>query len=304
MTTINRFHSSAPFFAFALALASLTSGCFMSADEGRAVEADLVKLKSDFAAARKADDDAEQKADEDREKLKTDQDAQSKRIDAKIHEVNDALDGLQHSARKTGADLAVQLDAQEKEVARLRGLVEEFQVKNAALEQSSSQMQTDFQNRITALEKKAADADAAAKVAATAAAQAAAMPSDPDEFYKLAKKKFDDGDIAASRDLFVKFLSKWKSNSLSDNAQYWIGETYFHDKDFRRAGLEFQKVCDTWPKSDKAPDAAYMVANSFAELNLTDDARTFLQNVIDTYPKTSAAKNAEKKLQELKKKSK
>jgi tol-pal system protein YbgF len=295
----------------AVALSAL-AGCYVTVDQGQAMEADIVKLKADFASAQKNATDAAAKSDTDREKLRNEQDAAVKKIEGKIREVNDALDGLQKAARRTGADLSVQLDQQDKEVARLRGVVEEFQVKKDALVQSVQtvqQLTTDLQTRLAALEKKVADDEGAMKTAATAAQaaiaaqkkEAAELPTGKEDFYKLAKKKYDDEDFVSARDLFTQFIAKWKNEPLACQAQFWLAETDFHDKDFRKAGLEFQKVVDGCPKSEKAPDAELKVAECFLELGLTDDAKSFLQNVIDTYPKTSAAKAAEKKLSELKK---
>jgi tol-pal system protein YbgF len=288
-----------------LLISSLLPACFVTTDQGNAMEADIVKLKADFQAAKKDADEESAKAERDREKMRAEQDTEIKKIDAKIQEVNDALDGLRRTSGKTGADLSVQLDTLDKEVARLRGLVEEYQAKNGALEQTVTQMQAaaaDLAKKIQEDEAQLKAAQTAAQTAATAAKKEAdELPSGKDDFYKLAKKKYDDGDYAAARDLFTTFISKWKSDPLAASAQFWVAECWFHDKDFRKAGLEFQKVCDTYPKSEKAPDAALMVGNSFLELNLPDDAETFFQNVVDTYPKSGAAKSAEKKLAELKK---
>jgi tol-pal system protein YbgF len=295
-----------------LLLASLTlclPACWVTAEQGQVMEADLVKMKSEVRTYRQDAIEEATKAEHERERLRDQQDAEIKKIDAKIKEVNGALDELSRIEHKTGADLSVQLDQQTSEVARLRGLVEEYQMKNSVLQQSVTQLQNDLQARVAALEKRTTDESSRkkaveeARVADEDARKKAddTLPTDKDELYKLAKKTYDDGQLPKARDLFTRFLEKWKSDTLSANAQFWLAETWYQENDFRRAGLEFQKVCDKYPKSEKAPEAELKVAYSFLKLDLTDDARSFLQAVIDTYPKSSAAKQAEKKLKELKK---
>jgi tol-pal system protein YbgF len=296
---------SATTFAFVL-MSVLGTACWVTADEGQRMEADLVKLKAENAKVRKAAEEEATKSQRERDNLRAEQDAEITKVDAKIQEVNAALEGLRKTASKTGADLADQLADDEKEIARLRGLVEEAQAKTAAIEQQfaaqGSGPAQDLPGRLATLEKKVADDEARLAKFEQHAAQEAAPPLDKEELYKLGKKKLEAQDFDGAREVFTTIVTKYKNDALAGAAQFWIGDSYFQQKNYRKAGLEFQKVCDQFPKSEKAPDAELMVANSFLELNMTADAKSFYQTVIDAYPKSAAAKKAKEKLDELKKK--
>ena len=44
-------------------------------------------------------------------------------------------------------------------------------------------------------------------------------------------------------------------SSNADNAQFWIGETYYKEKWYEKAILEYQKVIEKYPSGNKAPAA-------------------------------------------------
>jgi len=293
-----------------LALGLLGAGCWVPIEQGQAMEADIVKTKAELAAQRKAADESDARIRAEREKLrgdmdrlKTDQDAAIKRVDAKVREVGDALDNLNRSARKAGADLGVELEEAQGEISRLRGQLEEAQARLAGVEQAVTQLRADQESRLAAATERTRiedevrrKADAAARLEEERRKAAAQRPADKEEFYKLAKDRLDQGDTAQARQLFSEFLLKWKEDALAPNAQYWLGETFYAEKKYREAIFEFQKVHDAWPKSDKAADAMLKIAMAFEGLGLADDASVFYEDLARSYPKSPAAAKAKERL--------
>jgi tol-pal system protein YbgF len=274
--------------------------CWVSTEKGRMMEADIVKMKAEYASQHKEFTDEAARSERERAKLREEQDAALKRIDSKILEVSTALEGLNHAARKTGADLGVELENAQKEIAALRGLVEELQAKSTALDTNVTQFRQETQTRLAAGDAMLKEWTDARK----GAAKTADRPVSKEAFYDLAKLKMDSASYDEARALFVEFLQKWKDDPLCGNAQYWIGESYYAEKRYREAGIEFQKVHDKYPKSDKAPDSMLKVGFSFAELSMMSESKLLLEDVIHTYPKSPAAKLAKEKLAELGKHSK
>jgi tol-pal system protein YbgF len=261
------------------------------------MEADIVKLKSEFASQRKDLNDEMARGEREREKFRTEQDAAIKRIDDKVQEVSSTMEGLNKSARKTGADLGVELEAAQKEIARLRGVIEESQAKAGSLEQSFTAYREEMQARLLASENRLAELEAGRKPGD--AKKPTERPATKEAFLAFAQKKLEAGEYAEARALFWEYQEKWKNDAQTATAQFGIGESYYAEKKYREAGVEFQKVRDQFPKSDKAPDALLKVGLSFAELNLKDEAKLFLEELLRTYPKASAAKTAKEKLAEL-----
>ncbi len=123
---------------------------------------------------------------------------------------------------------------------------------------------------------------------------------DPEEDYTQAIRVLrDEKNFVKSRDLLNKFISKYPTHELADDAQYWIGQSYFQEKSFERAILAFNKVQVDYANGDKAPEALLLEALSFLNIDDRASARELLGQVIAKYPDSSAASTAKKRLESL-----
>jgi tol-pal system protein YbgF len=98
---------------------------------------------------------------------------------------------------------------------------------------------------------------------------------------------------------FQEVLAKFPDSELADNAQYWIGESYYAQKDYKQALKEFGKAVDTYPKGDKVPAAMLKAAMCQQQLGDKKSAKSTLQKLISGYPNSEEARLANTKLQEL-----
>ena len=120
------------------------------------------------------------------------------------------------------------------------------------------------------------------------------------DIYKDAYETFHKGDLEGARRKFEAFLKQYPNTELSDNAQFWIGETYYLKRDFERAILEYEKAIVKYPEGDKIPAALFKQALSFMELGDKTNARNLLKRVIERYPRSEQAELAKKKLETIK----
>ena len=122
-----------------IALAAvLLGGCFYPADRGRLLEAKVDKL---------TDQNAQLEAE-----LKDARENLFKKMDAKIAEVQKALDSLDRAARRSDADIGIQIQKATEDVAQLRGQVETYLFKINDLQTQLSKLSDDTQSRLTAIE--------------------------------------------------------------------------------------------------------------------------------------------------------
>ena len=117
------------------------------------------------------------------------------------------------------------------------------------------------------------------------------------DLYKNAYETFKKGNLEGARRKFEAFLKKYPNTELSDNAQFWIGETYFLKKDFEKAILEYEKAIVKYPEGDKIPSALFKQALAFLELGDKTNARNLLKRVIERYPHSEQAEMAKKRLE-------
>ena len=82
---------------------------------------------------------------------------------------------------------------------------------------------------------------------------------------------------------FEALLSVNTSHSLSDNCQYWIGESYYGMENYEQAIVAFEKVF-SFPKSNKDEDSQLKLGLCHLRLGDKERAKIELQKYIDSYP--------------------
>ena len=119
------------------------------------------------------------------------------------------------------------------------------------------------------------------------------------ELYDFAKKLFDDGDKENARIQFENFINKYPDSENTDNARFWIADSYYSEKWFEKAILEYQKVLEEYPDSNKLAAARLKQGYAFAELGEKANARLILKELLKKHPDSNEAKYAQTKLKTL-----
>jgi tol-pal system protein YbgF len=101
---------------------------------------------------------------------------------------------------------------------------------------------------------------------------------------------------ADAAEKFQLFLERYPDNEYSDNAQYWLGESYYVTRNYDIALAAFQELMSRYPESPKVPDALLKMGYTYYELKQWDSARAALIQVQDSYPNTTLARLAESRL--------
>jgi tol-pal system protein YbgF len=118
--------------------------------------------------------------------------------------------------------------------------------------------------------------------------------------YKDAYEAFQKGDLDGARRKFEAFLKQYPNTELSDNAQFWIGETCYQKRDYEKAILEYEKVIVKYPEGEKVSSALYKQAIAFLELGDKTNARNLLKRVMERYPQSGQAEMAKQRLETIK----
>lgn len=98
---------------------------------------------------------------------------------------------------------------------------------------------------------------------------------------------------------FRNFVERFPGHDFADNAQYWIGETFYDQKRFKSALVEFRKVVDNHPDGNKVPDGLLKLGYCYHQLGEVDKALQVWQQVVQLYPKSNPATLARTKLSAL-----
>jgi len=123
------------------------------------------------------------------------------------------------------------------------------------------------------------------------------VPTSPGKsLYDLSLGFYREGNYEEAITGFKNFVRKYPKSSLTDNAQYWVGESYMALRQYEQAILAFQVVIKKYPKGNKVPKAILRQALAFYEIRDKTSARLLLKKLILKYPKSSEAKIAKAKL--------
>ncbi|MBT8342206.1 MAG: tol-pal system protein YbgF [Desulfatitalea sp.] len=120
-----------------------------------------------------------------------------------------------------------------------------------------------------------------------------------DQMYADAKLAYDEGRLEKARQGFQQLLETYPKSSHADNAQFWIGESYYREKWYEKAILEYQAVIEKYPKGNKVTAAMLKQGMAFLQIGDQSNARLILKELQKKYPKSNEAKIATKKLQEF-----
>ncbi len=119
------------------------------------------------------------------------------------------------------------------------------------------------------------------------------------KLYEDAYNNFKEKKYAEARKKFESFLKAYPQDDLSDNAQFWIAETYYWEKDYENAILSYEIVLKKYKDSQKAPNAFLKQGLSFIELGDKKTGKIILEQVKDRYPDTREAELAKNYLKDL-----
>ncbi len=225
--------------------------------------------------------------------------------DAVQKEIPNLKTDLGHETRKLQADLSAQVESLQSQIRALSTEVEEYKDLIKRPSKEMDRLREDLTVRIKALEEKDKIFDDKGrsqddrmkalegrirgiedqlKILATKIDQAVSKPSEEEktareisadvkgvstgagDLYKDAYETFQKGDFEAARRKFETFLKQYPNTQLSDNAQFWIGETYYMKKDYEKAILEYEKAITKYPEGDKIPAALFKQGLACSEL--------------------------------------
>jgi tol-pal system protein YbgF len=230
-------------------------------------------------------------------------------------EIAKARESNEQALRQMAASLRAQIDELREEVRSVAGRLEEMEhslrqkpgsaeggerprdEKLARVEEANSQ----HDQRLARIEEhlKLGPLVAVPKADSKIRPETSAKTPTEEELYNRAKQSFDQGQVVQARRGFEEMLQRYPTSANADNAQFWIGETFYREKSYEKAILEYQKVIEKYPKGNKVPAALLKQGHAFLALGDKINSRLIFEELIRKYPQTSEAKTAGDKLKEL-----
>ena len=117
--------------------------------------------------------------------------------------------------------------------------------------------------------------------------------------YDEAFDSLKNGRYAEASRQFADFVERYPASEYADNAQYWLGESYYVTRNYRVALDTFQRLISEFPDSAKVPDAQLKIGLSYYSMQNWEAAERELERVVEAYPGTTPARLAQNRLRTM-----
>lgn len=240
---------------------------------------------------------------------------------------------------QAGSDLLLQMQQLQMEMQELRGLVEMQQFEIQKLQRQQRDQFLDIDSRLGAdrgdplgpaapgdrngglgtgsIDVSGSDLDAPAGTPepppsigapVPSSSGAAGIPSLPSPettggserdayaaaFELLKERKYDEAQAG-----FNDLLRRYPQGQFTDNARYWLGETYYVQRNYPAALAELDRLVQLSPDSPKVPGAMLKIGYIQYEQKQLDQARAVLEDVVKRYPNSTEARLARSRLERI-----
>lgn len=122
---------------------------------------------------------------------------------------------------------------------------------------------------------------------------------DEEQQYQKLMKLIDEGQEQQAVTGFEAFLQRYPQSKHGDDAQYWLGESYYAVGNYNAAIKSFNILVMNYPQSQKYSQALLKIAFAHYELKDFAKARELLQRVRNDYIGTAASRLAERRLKKM-----
>ena len=116
--------------------------------------------------------------------------------------------------------------------------------------------------------------------------------------YQNALSEHKNGSYLASIEAFHRMLQTEEPNNLTDNIEFWLGESFYALGNYSGAQEYFERVM-RYPNSEKQDDALFMRGNSYMMMGKYNLAGTDFERLLDQYPSSEYSSLARQKLQNI-----
>ncbi len=222
-----------------------------------------------------------------------------------LESVTARLEEQAAASRKSFADQKSLTDTMAADVRVLREKLDESNVRLGSLSEEVDAIRL-AQTAAPPAAVPAAPADAGAAVAQSAA-QPATPPAprpgsfgaSPSQAFETARSDYYMGNWSLAIQGFESFLKTFPKSDLTDDAQYYIGETCYMSGRFQDALAAYNAVIERYPASNTLPDAYFKRGMAQKALGQIAQAKESLSFVIKSYPSSDAAFLAKQALDQL-----
>jgi tol-pal system protein YbgF len=203
--------------------------------------------------------------------------------------------------RKAFADQKLQSDTISGDIRVVRERVDETNVRITSLSQELEALRISIPQMTQMPGDPARLPDPAGTETAMGAVAAPPAPPgmSPQRLFDTAWADYTAGQWALAIEGFNTYIRTFPRSELADDAQHYIGESYYSEGRFAEAIEAYNRVIANYPDGDQVPNAYYKRGLAFDRLGQVERARESFERVVRDWPDTPAGTMARQNLERL-----
>ena len=224
-------------------------------------------------------------------------------VDATLQQLAAKMDEQGNASRRLFTDQQLAVDDVADGVRILRERFDETNVRISSLSQEIEALRTSIPPATPAYARLATDPETGLALENPAPPPAAPAPLgpgvSPQRMYDTAWADYTNGQWALAVQGFEAYIKTFPRSELADDAQFYIGQTYYADGAFKESVAAFEQVLLAYPDGNVVPDASYKRALALDRLGETERAQQAFELVVQNYPESTMATLAQQALDRL-----
>lgn len=206
---------------------------------------------------------------------------------------NEVLRLLGLTPDSSKSDLSKPLAATEAAAMAPEPKMDELQRELAEKDQTIAALKSDVSEKDRKIQQLQGDLERAQR-----GGNSGALGNDYASRYARGRDLYEQRNYREAIKVFSDLLLENDKNSLADNAQYWIGESYYGLGNYAQAIAEFEKIF-TFPRSDKSDDAQLKIGLCYLRMGDRQQAKNGLEQLLAVYPNSEYVGKARQYLSRL-----
>tara|TARA_B100001765_G_C19441855_1_gene310434 strand:- start:86 stop:922 length:837 start_codon:yes stop_codon:yes gene_type:complete len=193
--------------------------------------------------------------------------------------------------RQSFADSRLLVDAVANNIRVLREKVDDTNVRISSFSQEIEALRVSIPRFPVTVDDSEATESEVEQVSAPSSEPA--LPTNPgispQRLYDNAWADYSTGQWSLAIAGFDTYIKTFPRSDLTDDAQFYIGETHYNDGRFANAVIAYDEVIVSYSEGDVVPEAQYKKGLALDRLGDTDQARETFQTVLDSFPDSRMA---------------
>lgn len=202
---------------------------------------------------------------------------QFRNVTGQIEQVGHAVNRMQQRLDKLVADVDHRLSALERQM----------QGGGGAAATGTGPLPSGGEPPTTIISGAGTTGGAAAGSAASTAGSSELPQGSPLEQYAIGRRLLVQNQYDEAARAFAAFLQAYPDHQLSENARYWLAETYYVRGDYQQAATSFLEAYQKTPTGAKAPDSLLKLGMSLDGLGKQREACVALDKLRREFPGAS-----------------